>query len=235
MAKILVVDDDAHIRDVVRFALEKAGHAIVEAADGEAALARYADAAADLIVLDILMPEVDGLEVCRRLRQSDDVPILFLSSRDEELDRVLGLELGADDYLTKPFSPRELVARVKGILRRVQGTPRTGDAAHTIERGALRVDIDRHECSWFDRPVVLTVTEFDLLHAMLGMAGKVYTRDEIVERAYGQGHHITDRTVDSHIRRIRKKFKAEGPDPIETVHGLGYRLVVDPAVGDSGA
>ncbi len=235
MAKILVVDDDAHIRDVVRFALEKAGHAITESADGRAALAAYAASPADLIVLDILMPEVDGLEVCRQIRRSDDVPILFLSSRDEELDRVLGLELGADDYLTKPFSPRELVARVKGILRRAQRSEAPGDAARTIERGALHVDIDRHTCTWCGEPVVLTVTEFDLLHSMLGMTGKVYTRDELVERAYGDGHHITDRTVDSHIRRIRKKFKAQGPDPIETVHGLGYRFIADPDVEDGGA
>ncbi len=235
MANILVVDDDAHIRDVVRFALEKAGHVIREAEDGRAALEAWAASGADLIVLDILMPETDGLDVCRQIRQSDDVPILFLSSRDEELDRVLGLELGADDYLTKPFSPRELVARVKGILRRTQPSESKRKATQTIERGALRVDVDRHTCTWFGEAVVLTVTEFDLLHAMLGMAGKVYTRDEIVERAYGHGHHITDRTVDSHIRRIRKKFKVHGPDPIETVYGLGYRLIVDPEAGDAGA
>jgi two-component system OmpR family response regulator len=233
VARILVVDDDAHIRDVVRFALEKAGHAISEAADGRAALDQWAASGTDLIVLDILMPETDGLDVCRQVRQRDDVPILFLSSRDEELDRVLGLELGADDYLTKPFSPRELVARVKGILRRTRAPERECYARQAIDRGALRVDVDRHTCTWLGEPVVLTVTEFDLLHAMLGMAGKVYTRSEIVERAYGQGHHITDRTVDSHIRRIRKKFKAHGPDPIETVYGLGYRLIVDPAAGES--
>lgn len=227
MAQILVVDDDAHIRDVVRFALEKAGHRVREAADGRAALADFAVSPADLIVLDILMPEVDGLEVCREIRRTSEVPILFLSSRDEELDRILGLELGADDYVTKPFSPRELVARAKSILRRAQQPLATDSAARVIERGPLRVDIDRHLCSWNAQPITLTVTEFDLLHSLLGMAGKVYTREELVERAYGSGHHITDRTVDSHIRRIRKKFKQCGADPIETVYGLGYRLVVD--------
>ncbi|MCP4037814.1 MAG: response regulator transcription factor [bacterium] len=231
MARILVVDDDAHIRDVVRFALEKAGHTVTQAADGRAALANHAASPTDLIVLDILMPEIDGLEVCREIRRDDDVPILFLSSRDEELDRVLGLELGADDYLTKPFSPRELVARVKGILRRAQPSEARSDGPRTLERGALHIDVDRHTCTWHGEPITLTVTEFDLLHAMLGMAGKVYTRAELVERAYGSGHHITDRTVDSHIRRIRKKFKAKGPDPIETVYGLGYRFVVDPGSG----
>ncbi len=228
MARILIVDDDAHIRDVVRFALEKAGHRVSEAADGKAALAEFARSAADLVVLDILMPEMDGLEVCRELRRASAVPILFLSSRDEELDRVLGLELGADDYVVKPFSPRELVARVKGILRRVQRSTSDEPAApEVIERGALRVDVDRHTCSWAGREISLTVTEFELLHSLLGMPGKVYTREELVERAYGAGHHITERTVDSHVRRIRKKFKQCGADPIETVYGLGYRLVVD--------
>jgi two-component system OmpR family response regulator len=233
VARILVVDDDAHIRDVVRFALEKAGHSVSEAADGKTALAEFARSAADLVVLDILMPELDGLEVCRELRRSSAVPILFLSSRDEELDRVLGLELGADDYVVKPFSPRELVARVKGILRRSRRSASDTPAApEVIERGALRLDVDRHTCSWAGRPVALTVTEFDLLHSLLGMPGKVYTREELVERAYGAGHHITDRTVDSHVRRIRKKFEQCGADPIETVYGLGYRLVVDGGRGE---
>jgi two-component system OmpR family response regulator len=220
---------------VVRFALEKAGHQVHEAADGRAALAEFAGSPADLVVLDILMPEIDGLEVCRELRRQSEVPILFLSSRDEELDRVLGLELGADDYVVKPFSPREMVARVKGILRRVQ--PRDGvevargQQAEIIERGSLRLDVDRHLCTWAGDSVILTVTEFGLLHSMLGMRGKVYTRDELVDRAYGSGHHITDRTVDSHIRRIRKKFKALGADPIETVYGLGYRVREEDGAG----
>jgi two-component system OmpR family response regulator len=227
VARILVVDDDAHIRDVVRFALEKAGHRVCEAGNGKAALAEFARAEVDLVVLDILMPELDGLEVCREIRRDSSVPILFLSSRDEELDRVLGLELGADDYVVKPFSPRELVARVKGILRRAQrSAAEERGASEVIERGALRIDVDRHACSWAGRAITLTVTEFELLHSLLGMPGKVYTREELVERAYGAGHHITDRTVDSHVRRIRKKFKQCGADPIETVYGLGYRLSV---------
>jgi two-component system OmpR family response regulator len=226
MAQILIVDDDAHIREVVRYALERAGHRVREAADGRAALAIHAGAPADLFVLDILMPEMDGLEVCRALRRQSEVPILFLSSRDEELDRVLGLELGADDYVVKPFSPRELVARVKGILRRA--TPGiTEGVAHRAQVGRLELDTDRHRCSWQGQLVALTVTEFELLHSLCGMPGKVYTRDELVERAYGAGHHVTDRTVDSHIRRIRKKFKSVGADPVETVYGLGYRLRED--------
>lgn len=233
MARILVVDDDAHIREVVRFALEKAGHEVGEAADGRAALDAFARSPADLVVLDILMPELDGLEVCRELRRTSEVPILFLSSRDEELDRVLGLEMGADDYVVKPFSPRELVARVKGILRRATTRmPEAGDSKRVKSFGPLRLDADRFECSWGGTPVTLTVTEFGLLQSLLGMPGKVYTRDELVERAYGDGHHITDRTVDSHIRRIRKKFKTAGGEPVETVYGLGYRIQIKGAEGN---
>lgn len=226
---ILVVDDDAHIRDVVRFALEQAGHRVREAADGRAALAAFAASPADLVVLDILMPELDGLEVCRGLRLRSEAPILFLSSRDEELDRVLGLEMGADDYVVKPFSPRELVARVKGILRRVErrsASPISG--AQRVERGALCLDLDRHTASWQGQPLVFTVTEFGLVHTLSGNPDKVYTRDELVRQAYGGDHHVTDRTIDSHIRRIRKKFKALQADSIETVYGLGFRLVLEP-------
>jgi len=230
MANILVVDDDSHIREVVRFALEKADHQVSEAADGRAALAEFARVAADLVILDILMPEMDGLEVCRELRRTSQVPILFLSSRDDEVDRIVGLEIGADDYVVKPFSPRELVARVKGILRRVRAPQQVDGAqqgATTFQRGPLVLDVTRHRCSWAGKCIALTVTEFGLLHSLCGMPGKVYTRDELVERAYGAGHHITDRTVDSHVRRIRKKFKEVGGDPLETVYGLGYRLRED--------
>ena len=222
MAVILVADDDGHIREVVRFALEKAGHRVVEAADGAAALRCVAAEPVDAVVLDIVMPEVDGIEVCRRLRERGNVPILFLSSRDEELDRILGLEMGADDYVTKPFSPRELAARVKALLRRATA-PAEADQA-PLRRGALRLDVQRYRCFWGEVEVVLTVTEFALLRSLMGLAEKVYSRGELVDRAYGLGHAITDRTVDTHIRRIRRKLAAAGGDPIETVYGVGYRL-----------
>ncbi len=226
MPNILLVDDDTHIRQVVRFALEKAEFRVLEASDGSAALASFANHSVDLVVLDILMPEMDGLEVCRRLRRNSNVPILFLSSRTEELDRIIGLELGADDYVVKPFSPRELVARVRSILRRARFNKAACEdrPSQRVALGNLELDVVRHHCSWDGQPVVLTVTEFGLLYSLFGMPGKVYARDELVERAYGAGHHITDRTVDSHIRRIRKKFREQGGDPVETVHGLGYRL-----------
>ena len=223
MASVLVVDDDGHIREVVRFALEKAGHRVLEAADGRSALKIYADTSPEVVVLDILMPELDGIEVCRQIRQKSRVPILFLSSRDEELDRVLGLEIGADDYVTKPFSPRELVARVKALLRRA--TPEANPEA-PIRQGLLTIDPGRHLCLWGEKEIILTVTEFGVLQSLMGTAGRVYSRTELVDRAWGHGHYITDRTVDTHIRRIRKKFEGESVDPIETVYGVGYRLKV---------
>lgn len=223
MARVLLVDDDKHIREVVRFALTRAGHDVLEAADGRAALDAFAAHAVDAIVLDIIMPEEDGLEVCRKIRAKSTVPILFLSSRDDEFDRVLGLEIGGDDYVTKPFSPRELVARVKAMLRRAQMQPAEAKTP-MLTHGDLRIDPERHRCFHGDTEIVLTVTEFSLLHVLLSRPGRVYTRDDLVDRVWGVGHHITDRTIDSHIRRIRRKFAAVGADPVETVYGLGYRL-----------
>lgn len=223
MAKVLIVDDDGHIREVVRFALERAGHQVVEAADGASALLAFEREQPDLLVLDIVMPELDGIEVCRRLRQQSDTPILFLSSRDDELDRVLGLEIGADDYVVKPFSPRELLARIKALLRRTQrATEETAEPV--LERGGLRLDPNEHRCFWMGAEIVLTVSEFALVRALMGKSGKVYSRAELVERAWGFDHHITERTIDSHVRRVRHKLAQHGADPIETVYGVGYRL-----------
>jgi len=223
MPDILVVDDDAHLREVVRFALEKAGHQVREARDGAAALRAVDERAPDLIVLDIVMPEQDGLSVCRELRTRSRLPIIFVSSRDEELDRVLGLELGGDDYIGKPFSPRELVARVAAVLRRAQGAS-PGEQADVLVHGSLQLDPTRHRCTCAGQELVLTVTEFALLAALLAAPGRVLARAQLVERAYGAAHYITDRTVDSHIRRLRKKLADAGVDPIETVYGVGYRL-----------
>ena len=224
VAHVLVVDDDVHIREVVRFALERAGHRVCEAADGQRAFETFEREGPDLIVLDIVMPEADGLDVCRRIRQRSRVPILFLSSRDDELDKVLGLELGGDDYVTKPFSPRELVARVKAMLRRAAPTAADAATDAALRHGPLALDPVRYRCTWAEREVVLSATEFMLLHALLVTPQRVFTRSDLVERAYGHGHHITERTIDSHIRRIRKKFVEAGADPVETVYGVGYRI-----------
>jgi two-component system OmpR family response regulator len=224
VARILVADDDGHIREVVRYALEQAGHVVVEAADGTAALVAIESESLDLAVLDIVMPGPDGLELCRRAQARGGPPILFLTSRADEIDRVLGLELGADDYLTKPFSPRELVARVRAVLRRTAHRAETAAGGSLGHRG-LELDHERHRCRFEGREVSLTATEFTLLEAMMGRPGKVYGRDELVDLAWGFDHHITWRTVDSHVRRIRAKLAEAGAaEPIETVHGVGYRL-----------
>jgi two-component system OmpR family response regulator len=225
--RVLVADDDGHIREVVRFALQQGGYEVAEARDGREACDRLDAGGIDLVVLDILMPEADGLEVCRRIRRTSDLPIIFLSSKDDELDRVLGLELGADDYLSKPFSPRELLARVRAVLRRQREPAAAAQPPEVLRRGPLEMDLGRHRCAWSGREVVLTVTEYALLQALLGAPGKVFSRDDLVDRAWGPGHAITDRTIDSHVRRIRQKLAAVGADPIETVYGVGYRLRED--------
>ena len=224
MAEILVVDDDGHIREVVRFALSRAGHTVREAEHGRAALQAFAERAPDLIVLDIVMPEEDGLATCREIRKHSRVPIIFLSSRDDELDRVLGLELGGDDYVSKPFSPRELIARVSAVLRRTAAAAAAPAAVQVLQNGGLRLDLERHRCDLAGRELVLTVTEFDLLRALLSAPGRVLSRAQLIERAYEGDHHVTERTVDSHVRRLRKKLSDAGVDPIETVYGVGYRL-----------
>lgn len=227
--RILVVDDDPHIRQVVTFALDRAGYATAEAKNGREAIERFERDGADLIVLDILMPELDGTEVCRRVRASSAVPIVFLSSMDDEIDRILGLELGGDDYVTKPFSPRELVARVRAVLRRTverDRAPKEGPAepAEALRCGRLSLDLDRFQAFWDDREVVLTVTEFGLVRTLLGYPGKVFSRNELMDGAYGYNNVVTDRTIDSHVRRVRRKFAEAGGEPIETVHGVGYKL-----------
>jgi two-component system OmpR family response regulator len=221
---ILIVDDDPHIIEVLKFALEKAGFTLEVATNGREALDKASAKSFALIVLDITMPEMDGLETCRRLRKSSEVPVLFLSSRDEEIDRIVGLEIGGDDYVTKPFSPRELVVRVQAILKRTAPKPVGPTSISILQKGALRVDTHRYVAFWHDKQVALTATEFALLAALLEHPGKVYTRDELMDRAY-DGVAVSDRTIDSHIRRIRQKFAGESADSIiETLHGIGYTL-----------
>lgn len=224
MNNILVVDDDPHLREVVRYALARQGYTVREAQNGVEALRAIATSLPDLVVLDVVMPELDGIETCREIRKKSRVPVVFLSSRDEELDRVLGLELGGDDYLTKPFSTRELVARIKAVLRRATPEPPEPDRPKGLSVGALRLDLEEHRAYGGDVEVVLTVTEFSILRVLMTRPGKVYTREELTDRAYGDGHHLSERTLDSHVRRIRQKYRELGLDPVETVHGLGYRV-----------
>jgi two-component system OmpR family response regulator len=223
---ILVVDDDPHIRQLLTFALGKAGLGSIEAEDGEKAIAAVQAHAPDLVILDINMPRMDGLEVCRRLRAENEMPILFLSSRDDEIDRVLGIELGADDYVTKPFSPREVVARVQAILRRVAAhPPAVEQALTTIRHGNLLLDTEGWRAEWSGTEVPLTVTEFGILRTLAAMPAKVFSRDAIIDRLHGPGFALTDRTIDSHVRNLRAKFgQVGGTDIVETKPGIGYRL-----------
>ena len=227
---VLIADDDPHIREVVVFALGRAGFRTVEAADGAQALARFETERPDLLVLDVLMPGKDGTDVCREIRRRSSVPILFLSSKDEEIDRVVGLEIGADDYVTKPFSPRELVARVRAVLRRTAGEPAPSKASE-LRHGELRLDVEQHRCRWGDREIELTATELGILRTLLGRPGKVYSRNELMDGAYRDETNVSDRTIDSHVRRVRAKLREAGGDPIETVHGVGYRIRTTTAFG----
>jgi two-component system OmpR family response regulator len=222
---ILVVDDDPHIRDVVRFAFEKTGMKISTAQDGREALRQFDRTLHQLVVLDIGMPEMDGLEVCRQIRKTADTPILFLSARDEEIDRILGLEIGGDDYVTKPFSPRELVARVNAILRRARPVAVPVAAAKAVSHGELVIDPDAHTASFRGTPVALTALEFAILRTLLARPGFVFTRELILDAAYAGNIHVADRTIDSHVRNIRAKMATAGSETvIETVHGVGFKL-----------
>jgi two-component system OmpR family response regulator len=224
--RILIVDDEGHIREVIRVALKKAGMDVIEASDGKEALSRFAADMPDLIVLDIGMPEFDGLDVCREMRKNSDVPILFLSARDEEIDRILGLEIGGDDYVTKPFSPRELVARVNVILRRL--SPRNGDAKAgpgALSQGGLLIDPEQHLASFAGTPLKLTAIEFGILRAFLTRPTSVFNREQLMRAAYQLNIQVSDRTIDSHIRNIRAKLAAQDcENVIETIHGVGFRL-----------
>jgi two-component system OmpR family response regulator len=222
--KILVVDDDPRLRDLVAIALERSGYLVITAADGQLALIHAAREAPDLIVLDIGLPEMDGFEVCRRIRTRSDVPILFLTARDDEIDRILGLELGADDYVIKPFSPRELVARVKAILKRT-----TQGAATLTRHGLITLDRKAHTCLVGDQPVTLTATEFSLLAEVTLAAGQVRTRTQLIHALWGNASLVADRTLDSHLRNLRRKLAEGGcPDAVETLHGVGIRLKAQP-------
>jgi len=221
MKTILVVDDERHIVDLLRLYLEKEGFAVVAAQDGEQGLALHARHEPDLVVLDLMLPKVDGFEVCRELRRRGDTPILMLTARDDDIDAIVGLELGADDYVTKPFNPRALVARVKAILRRTDITARGG---RPIEVGDLRIDPRRREATVAGRRLELRAREFDLLAALARDPGVVLTRDMLLEDVWGTDFPGETRTIDVHVAEVRKKLGEDGP-PIETVRGIGYRLV----------
>jgi len=211
-------------------ALEAEGYKVRTYNDGVSALEALAEDPADLGIFDIKMPRMDGMELLRRVRQRSDMPVIFLTSKDEEIDELFGLKMGADDYVAKPFSQRLVVERVKAVLRRFQPKDPSAapeiEAARVLERGKLKLDPERHNCHWDNKPVTLTVTEFLILQALASRPGVVKTRDALMDAAYDDQVYVDDRTIDSHIKRLRKKFKQvdDNFDVIETLYGVGYRF-----------
>jgi two-component system response regulator ChvI len=230
MPTIALVDDDRNILTSVSIALEAEGYRIMTYTDGASALDGFRSSQPDLAILDIKMPRMDGMETLRRLRQKSDLPVIFLTSKDEEIDELFGLKMGADDFIRKPFSQRLLVERVKAVLRRSQpkdptAVPKENDAK-ALDRGLLRMDPERHTCTWKNEPVTLTVTEFLILQALATRPGVVKSRNALMDAAYDDQVYVDDRTIDSHIKRLRKKFKVVDDDfeMIETLYGVGYRF-----------
>ena len=230
MQLIALVDDDRNILTSISIALEGEGYRVMTYTDGASALCGFKTSPPDLAVLDIKMPRMDGIEMLRRLRVASEVPVIFLTSKDDETDEILGLKIGADDFLHKPFSPRVLAERIKTVLRRATEKPspihKEDNPAVVMERGQLRMDSARHACTWKNQPVYLTVTEFLILQAIVSRPGVVRSRDALMDAAYDEQVYVDDRTIDSHIKRLRRKLKAvdESFDMIETLYGVGYRF-----------
>ena len=235
MATLALVDDDENIVASLKIFFEAEGYQVRTYYDGEAALPALTENPPDIAILDVKMPKMDGMELLRRLRATSDLPVIFLTSKDDEFDEALGLNLGADDYITKPFSQRLLGERVKAVLRRARAQDAPPGAAlepgdsKPLERGSLVLDPNRHACSWNGEPVRLTVTEFLILQALATRPGYVKSRDNLMDAAYDDQVYVDDRTIDSHIKRIRKKFREVDKtfDAIETLYGVGYRYKED--------
>ena len=227
---IVLVDDERNILTSLRMALEAEGYKVRTYNDGVGALEALTEEPADLGIFDIKMPRMDGMELLRRVRQQSDMPVIFLTSKDEEIDELFGLKMGADDYIAKPFSQRLVLERVKAVLRRAgvrDGTVQPSEPARAVvERGKLKLDPERHTCHWDNKGVTLTVTEFLILQALASRPGVVKTRDALMDAAYDDQVYVDDRTIDSHIKRLRKKFKQvdDDFDVIETLYGVGYRF-----------
>ena len=223
---IVLVDDDRNILTSVSMALEAEGFNVRTYGDGDEALRGLQDNMPDLVVLDIKMPRLDGMETLARLRQTSQVPVIFLTSKDDEVDELLGLRMGADDYIKKPFSQRLLIERIRSLLRRESARSHAGKSDENImDRGDLILDMDRHFCTWQGKEVPLTVTEFLLIKTLAQRPGHVKTRNQLMDAAYGEHIYVDDRTIDSHVKRVRKKFKSVDDDfsGIETLYGVGYR------------
>ncbi|HSF61884.1 MAG TPA: response regulator transcription factor [Gaiellaceae bacterium] len=226
---ILLVDDEDSIQTLLTFPLERDGYRVVQARDGEEALRRFGEEEVDLVVLDVMLPRLDGLEVCKRLRSQSNVPIIMLTARGEELDKVLGLELGADDYITKPFSIREFRSRVRALLRRAAAPPAGIEREAVIERGELKIDLPRRTVEVRGSTIQLTFIEFEMLTVLAGSPGVVFSRRELLERLRGGSDYREPRTIDVHVRHLREKIERDpsNPELILTIRGAGYRFRPD--------
>ncbi|MDN5761904.1 MAG: response regulator transcription factor [Microlunatus sp.] len=223
MTRVLVVEDEPSYRDALAYMLRKEGFDVVEAANGAEGLSAYDAGGADIVLLDLMMPGIPGTEVCRQLRQRGSVPVIMVTARDSEVDKVVGLELGADDYVTKPFSQRELVARIRAVLRRGQDVEPTPDV---LESGGVRMDVERHEVVVDGHSVRLALKEFELLEMLLRNAGRVMTRDQLIDRIWGADYVGDTKTLDVHVKRLRTKIESDPkrPERLLTIRGLGYKL-----------
>jgi two-component system response regulator RegX3 len=226
MAKVLVVEDEQSLREALVFFLEKEGHEVSVAIDGEEAIRVYENSGADIILLDLMLPKIDGNQVCKQIRQSSNVPIIMLTAKDSEIDKIVGLEIGADDYITKPYSTRELLARIKAVLRRRVEPPITIDSV--LIAGELRLDSDRHVVTLNGNPLTLPLKEFELLELLMENVNRVLTRGQIIDRVWGSNYFGDTKTLDVHIKRLRSKVEEDPARPkyIQTVRGLGYKLEV---------
>jgi DNA-binding response OmpR family regulator len=223
---ILLVDDEDSVQKLLAYPLERDGFKVVQAWDGQEALDRFAEQHVDLVVLDVMLPKLDGLEVCKRLRAASSVPIIMLTARDDELDKVLGLELGADDYITKPFSIREFRSRVRALLRRAATATAVEREEEAIEADGLRIDLARRDVEVHGRPVQLTYVEFELLRTLASHPGRVYSREMLLQALWGGSEYREPRTIDVHVRHLREKLERDprAPEFILTVRGVGYRF-----------
>jgi len=223
MTRVLLVEDEESYREATGYMLRKEGFDVVEAADGRDGLAQFDRGGADIVLLDLMMPGLSGVEVCRQLRQRSSVPVIMVTARDSEIDKVVGLEIGADDYVTKPFSHRELVARIRAVLRRGQDVELVTDV---LEAGGIRMDVERHEVALDGRPVKLALKEFELLELLLRNAGRVLTRGQLIDRVWGADYFGDTKTLDVHVKRLRAKLEVDPASPalLVTVRGLGYKL-----------
>jgi len=225
-ARILLVDDEQSVQTLLTYPLRKDGYEVVSAVDGRAALDRFAEQRFDLVVLDIMLPKLDGIEVCRRLRSRSQVPIIMLTAKDDEIDKVLGLEMGADDYITKPFSVREFRSRVRAALRRSEMLRKRAGGEEPIAAGELEIDFDRRAVTVRGEDIRLTYVEFEILSSLAGAPGKVMTRETLLEHVWGDSAYRDPRTIDVHIRHLREKIETDAKEPeyIFTVRGVGYRF-----------